>query len=74
MCLSSQPALKVRLAASRKRDGKEWAWVLNVFQAASAVWAERTCEQGHLLLYSNRANKRTLKPLLADRRVEANTG
>jgi len=29
MCLSGQPALKVRLAASNKRDGNEWAWVVN---------------------------------------------
>ena len=27
MCLSGQPALKVRLAASSKRDGNEWAWL-----------------------------------------------
>ena len=27
MCLSSQPALKARLAASSKRDGNEWASV-----------------------------------------------
>jgi len=26
MCLSDQPALKVRLAASSKRNGNEWAW------------------------------------------------
>jgi len=44
MCLSGQPALKVRLAASRKRDGDEWAWVVNVAPTAAAVWAERTCE------------------------------
>jgi len=29
MCLSDQPVLKVRLAASSKRDGNEWAWVVN---------------------------------------------
>ena len=40
----AEPALKVRLAASRKRDGNEWAWVLNVAPTAAAVWAERTCE------------------------------
>ena len=44
MCLSCQPALKVRLAASSKRDGNEWAWVVNVAPTAAAVWAERTCE------------------------------
>ena len=46
MCLSSQPALKFRLAASSKRDGNEWAWVVNVAPIATAVciWAERTCE------------------------------
>ena len=44
MCLSGQPALKVRLAASSKRDGDEWAWVVNAAPAAAAVWAERTCE------------------------------
>jgi len=30
ICLSGQPALRVRLAASSKRDGNEWAWVVNV--------------------------------------------
>jgi len=44
MHLSSQPALKVRLAASSKRDENEWMWVVNVAPAAAAVWAERTCE------------------------------
>jgi len=44
MCLSDQPALKVRLAASSKRDGNEWAWVVNVAPTAAAVWAERTCK------------------------------
>jgi len=44
MCLSGQLALKVRLAASSKRDGNEWAWVVNVDPTAAAVWAERTCE------------------------------
>ena len=44
MCLSGQPALKVRLAASSKRDGNEWAWVVNVAPTAAAVWDERTCE------------------------------
>ena len=44
MCLSGQPALKVRLAASSKRDGNEWTWVVNAAQTAAAVWDERTCE------------------------------
>ena len=44
MCLSGHPALKVRLAASSKRDGNEWAWVVNVAPTAAAVWDERTCE------------------------------
>jgi len=44
MCLSGQPAFKVRLAASSKRDGNEWAWVVNVALTAAAVWAERTGE------------------------------
>ena len=44
MCLSGQPALKVRLAASSKRDGNEWAWVVDVAPTAAAVWAGRTCE------------------------------
>ena len=44
MCLSGQPALKVRLAASSKRDGNEWTWVVKVASTAAAVWAERTCE------------------------------
>ena len=41
MCLSGQPALKARLAASSKRDGHELAWVVGVDPAAAAVWAER---------------------------------
>ena len=44
MCPPGQPALKVRLAASSKRDENEWAWVVKVAPAAAAVWAERTCE------------------------------
>jgi len=44
MRLSGQPALQVRLAASSKRDGNEWAWVVNVAPTAAAVWAERTCK------------------------------
>ena len=44
MCLSGQYALKVRLAASTKRDRNEWAWVVNTATTAVAVWAERTCE------------------------------
>ena len=44
MCPSGQAALKVRLAASSKRDGNEWAWVVNAAPAAAAVRAERTCE------------------------------
>jgi len=44
MCLSSQPALKVPLAASSKRKGNEWAWVVDVAPTAAAVWAERTRE------------------------------
>jgi len=44
MCLSGEPALKVRLAASSKRDGDEWAWVVNASPTAAAVWAESTCE------------------------------
>jgi len=44
MCLSGQPALKVRLAASSKRDGNEWAWAVSVALTAAAVWYERTCE------------------------------
>jgi len=39
--LSGQPARKVRLAASSKRDRNEWAWVVNAAQTAAAVWAER---------------------------------
>jgi len=42
MCLSGQPALKVRLAASSKRDGNYWAWVMNAAPTAAAVCAERT--------------------------------
>ena len=44
MCLSGQPVLKMRLAASSKRDGNEGAWVVSVAPTAAAVWAERTCE------------------------------
>jgi len=42
--LSGQPALMVRLAASSKRGGNEWAWVVNIASTAAAVWDERTCE------------------------------
>jgi len=41
MCLSGQPALKVRLAAGSRQDGYEWAWVVNAAPTAAAVWAER---------------------------------
>jgi len=41
MCLSGQLVLKVRLAASRKRGGNEWAWVVNAAPEAAAVWDER---------------------------------
>ena len=44
MCLSCQPALKVRLAASSKRGGNELAWAVNAAPTAAALWAERTCE------------------------------
>ena len=44
MCLSGQPAIKVRLAASSKQNGGEWAWVVNVSPTTAAVWAECTCE------------------------------
>jgi len=46
MCLSGQSALKVRLAASSKRDwdGDEWAWVVSAAPTTAAVWDERTCE------------------------------
>jgi len=37
MCLSGQPALKVRLAASSKRDVDEWAWVVDAAPTAAAV-------------------------------------
>ena len=37
MCLSGQPALEVRLAASSKRDGNEWALVVNAVPIAAAV-------------------------------------
>jgi len=32
------------VGASSKRDGNEWAWVVNAAPTAAAVWAERTCE------------------------------
>ena len=47
MCLSGQPALKVRLAASSNWDGNEWAWVVNVAPTAAAVWAERPAGEHH---------------------------
>ena len=50
MCLSGQPALKVRLAASSKRDGNEWAWVVNVASTAAAV-----CANGLLLRFLSSA-------------------
>ena len=38
-------ALKVRLAASSKRDGNGWAWdLVNIASTAAAVRDERTCE------------------------------
>ena len=37
MCLSGQPALELLLAACRKQDGGEWAWVVNVASTAAAV-------------------------------------
>ena len=42
--LSGQPALKVRLATSSKRDGIELAWAVNAAPTAADVWAKRTCE------------------------------
>ena len=44
MCLSGQPALKVRLVSSSKRDANKWALVVNAASTDAAVWAERTCE------------------------------
>ena len=44
MRLSGQLAFKVRLTASSKRNGDEWAWVVNAALTAAAVWAERACE------------------------------
>jgi len=44
MCLSGQPALRVRLTTSSKRDGNEWAWVISAAPTTAAVWDERTCE------------------------------
>ena len=38
MCLAGQPALMIRFVASSKRDGNEWAWVVNVAPAAAVVW------------------------------------
>ena len=43
MCLSSQPALKVR-PCRKQRDGNGWAWVVNVAPTAAAVRAEQKCE------------------------------
>ena len=40
ICLSDEPALKVHLTASSKRDGNEWAWVVNVAPTAADVWDE----------------------------------
>jgi len=44
ICLFDRPALKVRLAASSKRDGNELAWVMNAAPTAAAVWAEHKFE------------------------------
>jgi len=56
MCRSGQPALKVRLAASSKRDGDEWAWVVvNIAPTAAAVWAECTCEVAGSAAQNSRA-------------------
>ena len=55
MCLSGQPALKVRLAARSKRDGNEWAWVVNASPVAAAVWAGRTYEVANYAAQNSRA-------------------
>ena len=43
ICLSGQPALELRLAAS-SRGGNEWAWAMNATPTTAAVWDERMCE------------------------------
>ena len=55
MCLSGQPALKVRLTASSKRDGNEWAWIVNVAPTAAAVWDEHTRARFRVTLRNARA-------------------
>ena len=50
MCLSGQPALELLLAACRKQDGGEWAWVVNVASTAAAV-----CANGLLLRFLSSA-------------------
>jgi len=42
--LSGQSALRVRLAASNKRDGNDWARIVNAAPTVAAVCAERTSE------------------------------
>ena len=41
MCLSGQPALKVSLTASSKRNGGEYALVVEVAPTAAAVLSPR---------------------------------
>jgi len=43
-CLSGQPALKVRLAASSKRDGSKLKRIASASPTAAAVWAECTSD------------------------------
>ena len=42
--LSGQPALKVRLAASSKRDGSKLKRIASASPTAAAVWAECTSD------------------------------
>jgi len=55
MRLSGQPALKVRLVPSSKRNGNEWAWVVSAAPTAVAVWAQRTCKVAGDAAQNNRA-------------------
>ena len=49
MCLSGQLALKVRLAGSSKRDGDDWAWVVNVAPRWSVSLCSCWCQEQDLL-------------------------
>ena len=61
MCLPSQPALKVRLVASTKLNGNEWAWVVNA-RARSRVALRSYIINASNSLHLIKANRKVLTP------------